>query len=154
MPREPPSLNAMPSWFTCWSTTHVVLSATCAQEAFPDCRGDRGCFKNPFAGVKYCTAFFADCEDAQNRSRKPDRTTGMCYTTCSGETGQVWSWKQQTGSKKGEQPWREAAACLPHSLLQPPTQLCQPRLEALQNWSYLELPVTILSKCTAAQQFR
>lgn len=33
------------------------------------CRGDRGCFKNHFAGVKYSTAFFADCQDAQNRSQ-------------------------------------------------------------------------------------
>lgn len=70
----------------------------------------------------------------------------MCYTTGSGEAGQVWSWKQQFGSKKGEQAWREAAVCLLHSLLKPPTQLCQPSLEALQTWSYLELPVTIISK--------
>lgn len=121
MPREPPSSNAMrlpgsPA------QAPPVLPATCAQEAFPDCRGDRGCFKNHFASVKYCTTFFADCQDAQNRSQKPDSTTGMCYTTCSGETGQVWSWKQHTGSRKGEQPWRrQQHACHTHCSNLPPS---------------------------------
>lgn len=108
----------------CAFLTHLLKHhpATCAQEAFPDCRGDRGCFKNHFASVKYCTAFFADCQDAQNRSQKPDSTTGMCYTTCSGETGQVWSWKQHTGSRKGEQPWRrQQHACHTHCSNLPPS---------------------------------
>ena len=50
----------------------------------------------------------------------------MCYPTGSGETGQVWSWKQRTSSKKGELAWMEAAARLPHHCSNLPLSLASP----------------------------
>lgn len=147
MPREPPPSNAMSSWFTCWSTTRAHQLPV-HRRPFPLQRWQR-VLQKPLCWCKIFYCFFVDCWNAQNRSQHRHVLHHLQWGDSPGVV-----LKQHTGSKNGEQPWREAAACLLHSLLKPPTQLCQPSLEALQTWSYLELPVMIILKCIAAQQFR
>lgn len=112
----------------------------------------RECFKSHFAHIRYYTAFLVTVRCSQQVS-KTRRYHRHITPPAVGRQARCGSGINRLAAKRENSPGgRQQHACL-HLLLSPPTQLCQPSLEALQAWSYLELPVMIIFKCTVAEQF-
>lgn len=78
--------------------------------------------------------------------KKPDSTTDMQHADRPGMVLETTDWQQ-----KGRRSLEEGSSVPASLTAQTSHQLCQPSLKALQTCSYLELPVMIISKCTAAQ---
>lgn len=110
------------------------------------------CFKSHFAHVRYYTAFLVTVRCSQQVS-KTRRYHRHITPPALGRQARCGSGNNRLAAKRESRPGgRQQHACL-RLLLSPATQPCQPSLEALQAWSYLELPVMIVFKCTVAQQF-